>query len=385
MRKLALASIGLMALTLSSGNADQPKPIAPSATTGIATTGTHPVDRAVAHLLRAAEHLEAAGLTADASRLREEAGQRTLPEDNLSRKEAELECLQQEVDRLREQTGQIPGVIVDVMVVRVDRTRLGLKAPEFDKLLGFSPVAAAQDPAEVGLPVPEKLRSGEAGGVVDANPAILPLFRDLLERRALSIETHQSLLVRSRRPGSISSGGDFPIDVKSAGKSGPVQRLACGTEVEVVADVLPNQRVRLQTVVSLRRFNGERMVDAQGTVYPGISSRRLNTEVEMQLGQTLAVGRIAHDGSAETPMAAVAQTVKHASDRGQAAAETIETIVFVTPRLVSAAAVPRPLAVGSATATDDSSADVEPAEYIPADGAKFGPPMPVQKRRSGRN
>jgi len=391
MRKFALASIGLMALTLSS-SADQPKTIMPANSSATVAAGTNQVDKVVAHLLRAADHLEAAGLNSDASRIREEAGQRAMPEGNLSRKEAELECLQHEVDRLREQAGQVPGVIVDVMVVEVDRGRLGLKAGEFDKLIGFSPIPAApdRDLPEVEAHVLEKMCSEGTAGVVDANPALLPLFRELQERGALSIETHQSLLVRSRRPGSISSGGDFPVLGKGAGKSGPIQSLAVGAEVEVVADVLPNQRVRLQTVVSLRRVNGQRIVDAQGTVYPGISSRRLNTEVEMQIGQTLAIGRMTHDCAAEIPAAtgvaaAVPQAAKNSGKPAHSAADSVETIVFVTPRLVSTAAVPRLLPIGSAEASDRSSATVDPVEFVPADGAKLGPPMPVQKRRSSPN
>jgi Flp pilus assembly secretin CpaC len=369
MRKMALASIGLMALTLSS-SADQPKTIMPANSSATVAGGTNQVDKVVAHLLRAADHLEAAGLNSDASRIREEAGQRAIPEGNLSRKEAELECLQHEVDRLRELAGQVPGVIVDVMVVEVDHTKLGLKAGEFDKLVGFSAVTEAQnrEPVADADQAAGKVRSGGTTGIVDANPALLPLFRELRDRGAISIETHQSLLVRSRRPGSISSGGDFPMFVK--GKAGRIRTLAIGAEVEIVADMLSNQRVRLQTAVSLRRLTGQRIVDAEGTVLPGISSRRLNTEVELQLGQTLAVGRMADDGR---------------YDRNNTDRATIETIVFVTPRPVPSAGEARLLPVGDGGATEESSAAVEPVEFIPADGAKLGPPMPVQKRRPSRN
>src|SRR5258708_7532456 len=57
-------------------------------------------ERALEHLVKAAEHLEAAGLTDEAARIRSDLQNRQVRETLLSRKEAELECLQEEVDRL---------------------------------------------------------------------------------------------------------------------------------------------------------------------------------------------------------------------------------------------------------------------------------------------
>jgi len=382
MRNLLLVSMGLTTLLLSGGIADQPKTSVPASSPTVVPAGANQVDRVVAHLLRAADHLEAAGLYADAGRVRREAGQRAMPEDILNHKEAELACLQQEVDRLRELAGQASGVIVDVMVVEVNRSKLGLKTGEFDKLVGFSPCPAGQDPLESREPLPIQPRPEGEAGIVDANPAILPLFRELQERGALDIVAHQTLLVWSGRSGSISTGGDVPVIAADAEKAAHVRKLAVGAEVEVVADILANQRVRLQAAVSLRRLNGRRIVDTQGSVHQGATSRRLNTEAEVELGQTLAIGRMAHD-NLDVPTAegaAAPQQAKPSDSRANSAADPVETIVFVTPRLVSAAGTPRPQPIDSASVADGPSDGVDPVQFIPVKGAKFGPPVPIMKR-----
>src|SRR5947209_5260492 len=135
MHRELLASICLTALAIGPGVAEEPRSLPgphPLPLRMPLAAGAKNADQAIDHLLKAAEHLEAAGLTEEAAKIRIDARQRAVRDDVLSRKEAELECLQEEVDRLRALTGYMPTVLVDIVAVEVDRKKLGLKALDFD-------------------------------------------------------------------------------------------------------------------------------------------------------------------------------------------------------------------------------------------------------------
>src|SRR5438876_1178955 len=113
MHRELLASICLTALAIGPGVAEEPRPFPgphPLPLRMPLASGTNSAVQAVDHLLKAAEHLEAAGLSEEAAKLRIDARQRAVRGDVLSRKEAELECLQEEVDRLRALTGFVSTV-----------------------------------------------------------------------------------------------------------------------------------------------------------------------------------------------------------------------------------------------------------------------------------
>jgi hypothetical protein len=371
MSRVLLTSICLASSLFVSASAGEPGPRAVTPTVPKPEAGdadTDKPERAVDHLLKAADHLEAAGLAEEAAKLRLDAKHRAVFENVLSRKESELECLQEEVDRLRALTGQMPTILVEIVALEVDRKKLGLKAQEFDRMIGL--VHAPQ-------------AGNEAAGVVEANPARLPLFRELRERGIVKVLAEPTLTTTSGRPSNFLDGGEIPVPVKSPNGETSLRNVRFGTQMEVVAVVRPNHRIRLQTSFELSEVIRGAIDDA-GTAQPLIRSHRLNTEVEMQSGQTLTLGRLilphqhrpqATRGTGEGGTAA--QTNSGQDSPG----ESIERIVFITPRLDDHALLPRPVRVDE----DEVSLPIVPAAFDPADWNALGPPMPVLKRRTVRD
>jgi hypothetical protein len=349
-----------------------PLPVTPAVPRPAASdAGGDKPDRTVDHLLKAAEHLEAAGLDEEAAKLRLDARHRAVFENALSRKESELECLQEEVDRLRALTGQMPTILVEIVALEVDRRKLGLKAAEFDRMIGL-----------VQSPLP----GNEASGVVEANPARLPLFRELRERGIVKVLAEPNLTTTSGRPANFVDGGEVPVLVKSSNGQTAIRNVRFGTQMEVVAVVRPNQRVRLQMSFELSEVR--RGTTDEENSPPDIRSHRLNTEVEMQLGQTLTLGRLI------VPRADRAQPARDTNDGKSAAqrnaehespGDSIERIVFVTPRLASPAPVPRPMRAAESEEIEDVLQPIIPAAFDPAEWNALGPPMPVLKRRTVRD
>jgi hypothetical protein len=394
MGKLFLASICMTALVFASGFAAGHGPSAESESpSSRSSTGadTDKLDQVVEHLLKAADHLEAAGLVAESAKLRDDARQRALRANVLSRKEAELECLQEEVDRLRVLTGQVPIVVIEIVAIEVDRAKLGLKARDFDTMVGFAQPAPEVVPVSTisgwtkGQPDLSP-RSAAGSGIVESNPWRLPLFRELREKGAINVLAHPTVQTATHRPASASVGGEIPIRVKSSTGEISIRSIPFGTRVEVRAVVLPNHRIRLQSLLELTKIDGEGVVDDDGTAYPGLSSRRLNTEVEMQLGQTLAVGRMVFDRPVVAAAAADEKPVPNGSIRpvahAYAPSESVETIVFITPRLVQGGDTPQATNVVPAASSAESEGANVPADYVPTDWDVFGPVVPVMKRRT---
>jgi hypothetical protein len=357
MRRLFIASLCLAGLAAVSGLAeeDDPLPPAPVVASGSPIArSAETQDPAVEHLLKAAEHLEAAGLNDDAARLRHDAERRVSQENLLSRKESELECLQEEVDRLRALLGQATNIQIDVVAVEVDRRKLGLKAVEFDKLIGL-----------IHAPSGGESRLHGSSALVEANPVRLPLLKDLCERGILKVLAEPSLTTTSGRPANFSDGGEIAVRVKSPTGEVSLRNVRFGTDLEVVPEMRANQRLRLQTSFELRELKSN-VIDDEGIAHPEIVSRRLNTQVEMQFGQTLTLGRLV------------------ASRDGNNGIESIETIVFVTPRLISSGILPRPDGTDPAEnelQDDDTLQPIVPAAFDPTSESEFGPAIPILKRR----
>ena len=410
MCKLLPVSICMTLLLIVSGLAEEPRPGAATEVRPSIGLNQDKLDQDVEHLLKAAEHLEAAGLVEESARVRDDARQRALRDNVLSRKEAELECLQEEVDRLRQLTGQVPLVRIEIVAIEVDRAKLGLKARDFDRMVGFTQTASSS----AAVSTPASAMAGRAAswqsfpgssGIVEANPWQLPLFRELREKGAIDVLAHPTVQTVARRPASISVGGEIPIRVKSPTGDVSIRSVPFGTHVEVRAVVLPNQRIRLQVALELTKVIGDGVVEDDGTTFPGISSRRLSTEVEMQLGQTLAVGRMIFDRpvddgrggagrgdanrdndrpdkSADANEGKASKATSRPIERGYAPTESRETVVFITPRLVQASDVPQAMPIVPAAALDESGGANVPADYVPTDGDVFGPVIPVMKRRT---
>src|SRR5262245_42899344 len=109
MRPIHAAVISLIVFANAAVFSAEPEsapPVPAAASRGPFESPADRVDQTLDHLLKAADHLEAAGFADEAARIRHDARRRQVRDTLLSQKEAELECLQEEVDRLRAETGQ---------------------------------------------------------------------------------------------------------------------------------------------------------------------------------------------------------------------------------------------------------------------------------------
>lgn len=176
-------------------------------------------------------------------------------------------------------------------------------------------------------------------GIVGNNSIFNAYISALRDEALLKILAEPEMVATNGRPATMLSGGEFPIIVPQSLGTVSIQWREFGVRLEAVPFVLGGGALRLdlQPEVSERDFANS--VTVGGTTVPGLTVRRVNTQVEMKFGQTLMLaGLISKRQTATThkipvlgelPYVGAAFSRKHNED-----SET-EVVITVTPELVA--------------------------------------------------
>ena len=332
MRKVVLAFLVLACCRISSGQEPLGVAVPAPRPSCVAVVAPNPFPVAswqlgeqMYHLLKAADHLEAAGM-------REEAGDiRRLAEKEKSTVLARIDALQAEVERLRRLVGE-PQVLVHVKMVELSRTKL--------RKLGFDFSTPGHDSCEP--------RSGSLAGsqpfefgIVDDGDPVLGIFEALRQDKLLRVLAEPTLVTVSGRPAYFHVGGEFPAPVPQGDGTVAIEYREYGTRVDLVPIVFGKGRIRLEFRTRVGEIDPSRTVEVEGQSCPGLNVREIDTGVELNAGQTLIIGGLVQSRAAE-PVAEAAEE-SHASpaeladEKTGTAAEEIELLVLVRPEIVEAA------------------------------------------------
>lgn len=97
------------------------------------------------------------------------------------------------------------------------------------------------------------------------------------------------LTAQDGRPASFNAGGEIPIIVPAGLGQVAIQFREFGTRLDYVAKVLGNGKIYLEVRPYVSEIDPTRSVEINGISVPGLRSRFLETGVELQAGQTLAL------------------------------------------------------------------------------------------------
>ena len=125
-----------------------------------------------------------------------------------------------------------------------------------------------------------------AGGIVDDNNIFQTFLDALKQERLLKILAEPTLNTTNGRPAQMLAGGEFPIVVPQSLGTTTIEWREFGVRMEAVPTILGAGRVRLelQPEVSERDFSNS--VNINGFTVPGLTTRRVNTQVEMKFHQS---------------------------------------------------------------------------------------------------
>jgi pilus assembly protein CpaC len=287
----------------------------------------------------------------------------TQPEQITEIREIAEQFYRKVVDQMR--VGGVQQVQLKVRVMEVQRakirrfgfnflyantdTTLASTPGKLTPLIGFSPPSVG---SVTNLTDPTL-----AFGIVNDSTVFQGFLEALKEESLLKILAEPELVTTNGRPAYMLAGGEFPLVVPQSLGTTTITFKQFGVRLEAVPIILGNGRVRLelQPEVSERDFTSA--VNIAGTTVPGITTRRVNTQVEMRFGETfMLAGLLSTRTSATTskvPVLGELPWIGAAFRRVRYERGETELVIMVTPELVAASKGPQLPPGGPGLFTDE--------------------------------
>ncbi len=202
----------------------------------------------------------------------------------------------------------------------------------------LAPVASI-DPPNVTVNPARLLNSTLFGGIVSDDQVFQAFIEALKQESLLKILAEPKLVSTNGRPAHMLAGGEFPLPVPQSLGTTTIEWHDFGVRLEAVPIILGHDRVRLelQPEVSERDFTNS--VTIGGIIVPALTSRRVNTQVEMNFGETFVLaGLISLRETASTskvPLLGELPWIGPAFRRVSYEEGETELVIMVTPELVS--------------------------------------------------
>jgi len=176
-------------------------------------------------------------------------------------------------------------------------------------------------------------------GVLTDNHIFQGFLEALQEKSLLKILAEPKLVTTSGRPASLLSGGEFPILVPQGLGTATIEWREFGVRLEAVPIVLGNGRLRLDISPEVSDRDFSNAVNLNGTVVPGLTTRRVNTQLEMRFAETLMIGGLIstrkNSNTSSIPVIGDMPIIGAAFRRVSYEDAETELLVLVTPYLVS--------------------------------------------------
>jgi Flp pilus assembly secretin CpaC len=275
--------------------------------------------RQLSRLLRTADDLERAGQSRQAAAVRQEAD---WERQSLLRR---LDDLQAEVQQIREATGSDRQILVRIQILEVSLSKAQSAGFDMSKLT---------DPAKSPPSAVDPKSSCSTYHVINDAKQAEQLVEALRKDNLVRMLSDPALLTTSGRPAIFSSGGKFPVPRPEGPDSGSKEYQEYGTRVDLTADLLGDQKVRLAIHCRTAELDPEHTVTVGKAVLPGIRALEFQTTTELQDDQTLLlagpVGTRAETTQIGIPV--VGSLPWHVPGFKNVGAKNIETQVFVLVR-----------------------------------------------------
>ncbi len=119
-------------------------------------------------------------------------------------------------------------------------------------------------------------------------------IRALQARSLLQILAEPNVLTINNHAASFLAGGEFPFPTLQGGGGGlgavTIQFREFGVRINFLPTVTPRGTIRLQVTPEVSALDFGNGLTFQGFTIPGLSTRRVQTEIELESGQSFAIG-----------------------------------------------------------------------------------------------
>jgi pilus assembly protein CpaC len=240
-------------------------------------------------------------------------------------------------------------IMLKVRFANVDRSKsLDLGTNLFGNYRGypFSTTTGAFSPTRV-----TDLTSGVGSGFSLSDALNLLLFdphlnigatlKALANQNILEILAEPNVLAMDGKEASFLAGGEFPfptVQTSSTGGGISVQFREFGIRIQFLPIITPRGTIRLHVAPEVSSLDFANSVSVQGSTIPALAKRRIDTEIELQSGQSFAIAGLLDNrttkslskipGLADIPVLGKLFTSQSISKSNS------ELLVIVTPELV---------------------------------------------------
>lgn len=285
------------------------------------------------HLLKAAEHLEAAGLREEGQRIRQRIDQEKSPS-------AASYQASPTGDPQRQ-------VLLHVRVIELSQTKLQQLGFSFSRVL-----ASANRPAiesvgsekthRLGPAAPAQNQTNPSGfPVLAPNDAFLGVLDALRKDRLAKVLAESTVVTVSNRPGSFTAGGQSRVAVPQGNGEVRIEERPYGSRVDFLPVVLPDRTIHLACRIEVSQLDAANGVTIAGETVPVLDSLNVETTADFKSGHTVVLGGLRQQrrvSSASVAPTSADGTAAKSGDQQKAREpiEEIETLVLLTPEIGAA-------------------------------------------------
>jgi pilus assembly protein CpaC len=173
----------------------------------------------------------------------------------------------------------------------------------------------------------------------------------LQTKHVLEVLAEPNVLAISGEQASFLAGGEFPFPVVQPSSNGSsavsIMWREYGVRLNFLPVITPRGTIRLKVAPEVSALDYTNAVTIQGFTVPGLSSRRVQTDVELDSGQTFVIAGLldnqATDNLSKVPGIASIPVLGKLFQSKQLSRSNNELLVIITPELV------RPIPEGGAT------------------------------------
>ncbi len=180
--------------------------------------------------------------------------------------------------------------------------------------------------------------SNLVGGVTGDNTTFRAFLEALKTESLLKILAEPELVTTNGRPANMLASGEFPIQVPQSLGTTTIEWREFGVRLEAVPFILGNGRVRLELAPEVSEKDFTSATEVNGFIVPALTSRRVNTQVEMNFGETfMLAGLLTTRKTAQTdkvPFLGEVPWIGMAFRRVRYDEAETELVIMVTPELV---------------------------------------------------
>ena len=256
-----------------------------------------------------------------------------------------------------------PQILLRVRIASLDRTKsmqlgVNLFSTGATNTIGSSGTGQYQGP---GLP-PNPILNNAINPFVLSSLLNLFLFRpdlklgatiqDLETKGVLQTLAEPDVMAKNGKQASFLAGGEFPYPVFQGGTgigtgAITIQFREFGVRLNFIPTITPQGTIRLQVAPEVSALDFANALTIQGFNIPALTTRKVKTEVELQDGQTFAIGGLLDKRVTETfqkmPFIGDIPVLGKLFQSKNVNRQNTELIVIVTPEIV------RPIPQGAPT------------------------------------